>query len=277
MIVQLFIIHSFTFFLRMYNCWRIYVYVDTYVLYWPKSLFQFLHNILKKIPNELSGYPNICFLSVFLKSIHTHIPIHTYTHIRATHFHFSLDIYISTCTCQCRIMWNTVTNVYELPPLSRWPVLEATCPLSPVLRPIQAISNVHNVLHSFHWLHIGNLAPLSKADLLHSLIDALELCWRRRLRVPWTARSNQSIPKEINPEYSLEGLMLKLKLQHFGHLMWRADSREKTLMLVKTGGKRRRGQQWVRWLDGITVSMHTLGDSGGQGSLACCSPWGHGA
>ena len=217
-------------------------------------------------------------LSVFLKSIHTHIPIHTYTHIHAIHFHFSLDIYIPTCTCQCRIMWNTVTNVYELPPLSRWPALEATCPLSPVLRPIQAILNVHNVLHSFHWLHIGNLAPLSKADLLHSLIDALELwCWRRRLRVPWTARSNQSILKEINPEYSLEGLMLKLKLQHFGHLMWRADSLEKTLMLRKTGGKRRRGQQWVRWLDGITVSTLTLGDSGGRGSLACCSPWGHGA
>ena len=86
-------------------------------------------------------------------------------------------------------------------------------------------------------------------------IEAFELwCWRRLLRVPWTARrSNQSILKEISPEYSLEGLMLKLKLQYFGHLMWRTDSFEKTLMLGKTEGKRRRG--WIRWLDGITNSM----------------------
>ena len=85
-------------------------------------------------------------------------------------------------------------------------------------------------------------------------IDALELwCWRRLLRVPWTARrSNQSILKEINPEYSLKGLMLKLKLQYFGHLTQRADSVEKTLMLGKIGGGRRRGQQRLRWLDGIT-------------------------
>ena len=88
-------------------------------------------------------------------------------------------------------------------------------------------------------------------------IDAFELwCWRRLLRVPWTARrSNQSILKEISPEYSLEGLMLKLKLQYFGHLMWRTDSFEKTLMLGKIEGWRRRGQQRMRWLDGITVSM----------------------
>ena len=81
--------------------------------------------------------------------------------------------------------------------------------------------------------------------------DAFELwCWRRLLRVPWPARrSNQSILKEINPEYSLEGLMLKLKLQYFGYLMWRANSLEKTLMLGKIEGRRRRGQQWVRWLD----------------------------
>ena len=87
-------------------------------------------------------------------------------------------------------------------------------------------------------------------------IDAFELwCWRRLLRVPWTARrSNQSILKEINPEYSLEGLMLKLKLQSFGHLMWRADSLEKTLMLGKIEGRRRRGWQRMRWLDGITNS-----------------------
>ena len=88
-------------------------------------------------------------------------------------------------------------------------------------------------------------------------IDALELwCWRRLLRVPWTARrSNQSILKEISPEYSLEGLMLKLKLQHFGHLMWRTDLLEKTLMLGKIEGRRRRGRQRMRWLDGITDSV----------------------
>ena len=88
-------------------------------------------------------------------------------------------------------------------------------------------------------------------------IDAFELwCWRRLLRVPWTARrSNQSTLKEISPEYSLEGLMLKL--QHFGHLMQRTDSLEKTLMLGKTEGSRRRGQQRMRWLDGITNLMDT--------------------
>ena len=88
-------------------------------------------------------------------------------------------------------------------------------------------------------------------------IDAFELlCWRRLLRVPWTARrTNQSILKEISPEYSLEGLMLKLKLQYFGHLMQRTDSLEKTLMLGKIEGRRRRGQQRMRWLDGITDSM----------------------
>ena len=81
-------------------------------------------------------------------------------------------------------------------------------------------------------------------------------CWRRLLRIPWTVRkSNQSILKEINPEYSLEGLMLTLKLQYFGHLMWRADSFEKTLMLGKIEGRRRRGQQKTRWLDGITDSI----------------------
>ena len=88
-------------------------------------------------------------------------------------------------------------------------------------------------------------------------IDAFELWrWRRLLRVPWTARrSNQSILKEISPEYSLEGLMLKLKLQYFGHLMWRTDSVEKTLMRGKIEGRRRRGRQRMRWLDGITDSM----------------------
>jgi len=96
---------------------------------------------------------------------------------------------------------------------------------------------------------------IKKAE--HRRIDAFELwCWRRLLRVPWTARrSNQSILKEISPEYSLEGLMLKLKLQYFGHLMRRTDSLEKTLMLGKIEGRRRRGRQRMRWLDGIINSM----------------------
>ena len=91
----------------------------------------------------------------------------------------------------------------------------------------------------------------------HQRIDAFELwCWRRLLRVPWPARrSNQSILKEISSECSLEGLMLKLKLQYFGHLMQRVDSLEKTLMLGGIGGRRRRGRQRMRWLDGITDSM----------------------
>ena len=91
----------------------------------------------------------------------------------------------------------------------------------------------------------------------HQRIDAFELwCWRRLLRVPWTARRfNQSILKEVSPEYSLEGQMLKLKLQYFGHLMQRTDSLEKTLMLGKIEGRRRRGPQRMRWLDGITDSM----------------------
>ena len=91
----------------------------------------------------------------------------------------------------------------------------------------------------------------------HRRIDAFELwCWKRLLRVPWTARrSNQSILKEISPGISLEGMMLKLKLQYFGHLMRRVDSLEKTLMLGGIGGRRRRGQQRMRWLDGITDSM----------------------
>ena len=91
----------------------------------------------------------------------------------------------------------------------------------------------------------------------HWKIDAFELwCWRKLLSVTWTSRrSNQSILKEISHEYSWEGLVLKLKLQYFGHLMWRADSFEKTLMLGKTEGRRRRGQQTMRWLDGITDSM----------------------
>ena len=96
---------------------------------------------------------------------------------------------------------------------------------------------------------------MKKAE--HQRIDAFELwCWRRLLRVPWTARrSNQSILKEISPGCSLEGLMLKLKFQYFGHLMRRVDSLEKTLMLGGLGGRRRRGRQRMRWPDGITDSM----------------------
>ena len=114
--------------------------------------------------------------------------------------------------------------------------------------------------------------------------NAFELwCWRILLRVLWTARrSDQSILKEISPEYSLEGLMLKMKLQYFGHLIWRTDSFEKTLMLGKIEGRKRRGWQRMRWLDGIGwhhwLDGHdleqALGVCDGQGSLACCSSWG---
>ena len=99
------------------------------------------------------------------------------------------------------------------------------------------------------------LGTIKKAECRR--IDAFELwCWRRLLRVPWTARrSNQSILKEMSPGCSLEGLMLKLKLQYFGHVIQRADSLEETLMLGKTEGRRRRGRQRMRWLDGITNSM----------------------
>ena len=110
-------------------------------------------------------------------------------------------------------------------------------------------------MNEHHIMYGRESWTIKKAE--HWRIDAFELwCWRRLLRVPWTARrSNQSVLKEINPEYSLEGLMLKLKLQYFGHLMRRANSLEKTLMLGKTEGRRRRGWQRMRWLDGIINSM----------------------
>ena len=119
---------------------------------------------------------------------------------------------------------------------------------------------------------------LKKAE--HWRIDVFELLnWRRLLRIPSTAmRSNQSILKEINPEYSLEGLMLKLKLQYFGHLMWRANSLEKTLMLGKIEGRGRRGRTedemvgWHHRLNGHEFEQ-TPGDGEGQGSLMCCSSW----
>ena len=108
-------------------------------------------------------------------------------------------------------------------------------------------------------------------------IDAFELwCWRRLLRVPWSARrSNQSILKEICPEYSLEGLMLKLKLQYIGHLMQRTDSLEKTLMLerLKAGGEKEEMVGWHHWLNRHEFEQ-ALGNDDGKGSLACCSPWG---
>ena len=141
-----------------------------------------------------------------------------------------------------------------------------TCSLKEKLWPLDSIlksrdiplpTNVHLVKAMFFpvVMHGCESWIIKKAEC--QKIDAFELwCWRRLLRIPWTARrSNQSILKEINPEYSLEGLMLKLKLQYFDHLMWRTHSFEKTLMLGKIEGGRRRGWQRMRWLDGIPDSM----------------------
>ena len=134
--------------------------------------------------------------------------------------------------------------------------------------------------YGFSGSHVWNESwTIKKAE--HWRIDAFELwCWRRLLRVSWTAgRSSQSILGDISPEYSLEGLMLKMKLQYFGHLMGRTDSLEKTLILGKIEDRRRRGWQRMRWLEWLhRLDGHefeqALGAGDGQGSLACCSPWG---
>ena len=124
-------------------------------------------------------------------------------------------------------------------------------------RDITLLTKVHIVKATVFPVVMYRCASWTIKKAEHRRIYAFELwCWRKHLRVPWTTRrSNQSILKEISPEYSLEGLMLKLKLQSFGHLIWRADSFEKTLMLGKIEGRRIRGQQRMRWLDGITNLM----------------------
>ena len=132
---------------------------------------------------------------------------------------------------------------------------------------LEALNNCH-LNFDFHNL-LEQVMKNSKFELWR---------WRRLLRVPWTARrSNQSILKEISPGCSLEGLMLKLKLQYFGHLMRRVDSLEKSLMLGRIGGRGRRGRQRIRWLHGITdsmdMSLSKLQKSEGQGSLVSCCPW----
>ena len=124
-------------------------------------------------------------------------------------------------------------------------------------RDIALLTKVHVVKAMIFLVVIYGCESWTTKKAEYQRIDAFKLwCWRRLLRVPWTARrSNQSILKEISPEYSLEGLMLKLKLQYFGHPMWRTDSLEKTLMLGKIEGRKRRGRQRIQWFDGITNSM----------------------
>ena len=168
--------------------------------------------------------------------------------------------------------WKQWQTLFSWAPKSLWTVT-AAMKLRCLLLGRKAMTNLDSILKS------RDITLLTKVHIIKAMVfsvvmyrceswtikkakcwrtDAFELwCWRRLLRVPWTVRrSNQSILKEINPEYSLEELMLKLKLQYFGHLMGRADSLEKTLMLGKTEGSRRRGWQRMRWLDGITDSTH---------------------
>ena len=141
-------------------------------------------------------------------------------------------------------------------------------------------TNVHLVKAMVFPIVIHRCESLTIKKAEHQRIDAFELwCWRRLLRVPWRAgRSKQSILKEISLEYSLEGLMLKLKLQYFEHLMWRTDSCEKTLMLEKTECSRRRGWQSKRWLFASWTRCTWIWASSGSwwrmGSMVCCSPWG---
>ena len=123
-------------------------------------------------------------------------------------------------------------------------------------RDITLLTKVHLVKAMVFPVVMYECESWTRKKAEHQRIDVFKLwCWRRLLRVPWTARSNQSILKEINPEYSLEGLLLKLKLQYFGHLTLQTDSLEKTMMLGKTEGKRRSAQQRMRWLESITDSM----------------------
>ena len=143
-------------------------------------------------------------------------------------------------------------------------------------RDITLLTKVHLVKAMFFPVVMCGCESWTVKKAEHWRIDAFELwCWRRLLRVPWTARkSNPSILKEISLECSLEELMLKLKLQYFGHLMRRASSFQKTLMLGKTEGRRRRGWQRTKWLDGITNSMDRSLGRLQQGGLASCGSWG---
>ena len=176
------------------------------------------------------------------------------------------------------LYWFCHTSTWISHRYTRIPHHESPSLLLPV--PSLWVVSVHQPQASsiMHWTWTGDLFHI----WYYTCFNAFELwCWRRLLWVPWTARrSNQSILKEISPEYSLEGLRLKFKLQYFGHLMQRTDSLEKTLMLGKIESRRTRGWQRINWLNGITDSMDmsfeqapSVGDR--LGSLACCIPWGH--